>query len=122
MEENTENRHAQWIFPNVSRITEATKRKMMAEAMRAVLKTLMETHTYDFANVIRRQTKGGAIGMELTGIVAQIFKEFTKKLQNINIQLKLHERYVDDTNLVTKQTEVGVRYNGQQLNKQRSKT
>ena len=33
----------------------------------------METHTYEFANIIRRQTKGGAIGMEMIGFVAQIF-------------------------------------------------
>ena len=55
---------------------------MVVEVMRAVLKVLMETHTYEFANAIRRQTRGGAIGMGLTGVVAQIFivwwnREFT---------------------------------------------
>ena len=46
---------------------------MLVEAMRTVLKVLMETLTYEFANAIRRQRRGGAIGMELTGFVAQIF-------------------------------------------------
>jgi hypothetical protein len=120
MEENAEKRHAPWIFPDMTRVTDVTRRKMIVEAMRVVLKTLMETHTYNFANVTRRQTRGGAIGMELTGIIAQIFmvwwdREFTKKLQDLNIELKIHERYVDDTNLVTRQTDVGVRFDGQQL-------
>ena len=120
IQENEEIRHAPWIFPDLSTTNGQTKRKMVIEAIRAVLKMLMETHTYEFANEIRRQCKGGAIGMELTGVLAQIFmvwwdKEFKKKLQDINIQLRLHERYVDDTNLVSEQTEVGARYNGQQL-------
>ena len=53
--------------------------------------------------------------MELTGVVAQIFmlwwdRQFIIKLREVNIQLKLHERYVDDTNLVGKRTEEGARY------------
>ena len=91
---------------------------MIVEAIRVVLKVLMETHTYEFANEIRRQRKGGAIGMELTGVVAQIFmvwwdKEFIRKRQEVDIRLKLHERYVDDTNLAGKQTEIGARYDGE---------
>ena len=72
-QKNDENRHAPWIFPDVSSINSTRKRKMLVEAMRTVLKVLMETLTYEFANAIRRQRRGGAIGMELTGFVAQIF-------------------------------------------------
>ena len=55
--------------------------------------------------------------MELTGVVAQIFmvwwdRQFINKLEQINIRLKLHERYVDDTNMATKRTEQGARYDG----------
>ena len=58
--------------------------------------------------------------MEITGVVAQIFmvwwdREFKRKLQELNIQLNLHERYVDDTNLVGRQTAVGARYDGEQI-------
>ena len=117
-EENEEKRHAPWIFPDISSANRETRRRMMVEAIRVVLKVLMETHTYEFANEIRRQRKGGAIGMELTGVVAQIFmvwwdKEFIRKLQEVDIRLKLHERYVDDTNLAGKQTEIGARYDGE---------
>ena len=113
--ENKVQRHGPWRFPNASRIDATMRRKMLVEAVRIVLRRLLETHTYDFAGEIRRQKEGGAIGMELTGVVAQIFmvwwdKQLTTKLEEVNIRLKLHERYVDDTNMATKQTPVGGRY------------
>ena len=37
-------------------------------------------------------------------------RALTRKLEEVNIHLNLHERYVDDTNLATKETEVGARY------------
>ena len=55
--------------------------------------------------------------MELTGVVAQIFmvwwdKQLINKLREIDIDLRLHERYVDDTNVAMEQTQVGARYDG----------
>ena len=96
------------------------RRKMLVEAVRVVLHELLETHTYDFAGEIRRQEEGGAIGMEITGVVAQIFmvwwdRQLVRKLNEVNIQLNLHERYVDDTNAVTKQTPRGARYDGERI-------
>ena len=90
------------------------------EAVCVVLTQLLETNTYDFAGEIRRQKEGGAIGMEITGVVAQIFmvwwdRQLRQKLDEVNIQLNLHERYVDDTNVVTKQTPIGARYDGEQI-------
>ena len=115
-----EDRHKPWIFPNLSNVSMELQRRMFVEATRVVLKALLETHTYEFAGTLRRQVKGGAIGMELTGVVAQVFmlwwdRQFTEKLETIDIKLKLHERYVDDTNLVTKHTEKGARYDGTNL-------
>ena len=66
-ENNKERRHAPWIFPDVSELDEAMKRKMVVEALRIVMKVLLTTHTYEFAEEIRVQKKGGPIGMELTG-------------------------------------------------------
>ena len=99
-EEDREKRHRPWIFPDVSGIDTVTRRKMLVEAVRIVLRKLLETHTYDFAGEIRRQRAGGAIGMELTGVIAQVFmvwwdRQLTTKLEEVNIHFKLHERYVD---------------------------
>ena len=64
-------RYRPWIFPDISGIDATTRRKMLVEAARVVLHEVLETHTYDFAGEIRRQKEGGAIGMEITGVVAQ---------------------------------------------------
>ena len=58
--------------------------------------------------------------MELTGVVAQVFlvwwdQELKKRLAEINFQLRMHQRYVDDTNVAAKQTEVGARYEGEKI-------
>ena len=71
--EKKEDRHKPWIFPDLTEVNTETKRKMLVEAIRVVLKDLLKTHVYEFAGEIRRQKKGGPIGMELTGVVAQIF-------------------------------------------------
>ena len=118
--EKKEERHKPWKFPNISNTDGNTKRNMLTEALRVVLKILLETHTYDFAGEVRRQRKGGAIGMEVTGVIAQIFmvwwdKELRRRLEAVNLQVRLYERYVDDTNMVVARTEVGTRYDGEQL-------
>ncbi len=92
----------------------------MAEALRIVLTELLTTHTYEFAGCLKRQCKGGPIGMELTGVVAQVFmvwwdQELKKRLADINFQLRMHQRYIDDTNVAAKQTEVGPRYDGEKM-------
>ena len=117
-EENKEKRHAHWIFPDVSRTDEGTKRRMLVEALRIVLKKLLKTHAYEFAEQIRVQRRGGPIGMELTGVVAQIFmvwwdRQLREKLQAVEFKLKMHERYIDDSNVVARQMAVGARYNGE---------
>ena len=50
-----------------------TKRKLVTEALRIVLMTVLQTHTYEFAGQLKLQKEGGPIGMELTGVVAQVF-------------------------------------------------
>ena len=84
------------------------------------MKALLETHVYEFANELKRQRKGGAIGMEITGVVAQIFmvwwdRQLQNRLDEVDFKLKMHERYVDDSNVVARQMEVGARYDGERI-------
>ena len=58
--------------------------------------------------------------MELTGVIAQVFmvwwdRELRQRLDGISLLPKMHQRYVDDTNLAAMETEVGARYDGEQL-------
>ena len=46
---------------------------MFTEAMRVVLSFIMENHLYTFDGQIKLQSKGGPIGLQLTGVFAQLF-------------------------------------------------
>ena len=46
---------------------------MIAKALEAGINVVMRTHVYKFAGETRAQTKGGAIGLELTGEIAGVF-------------------------------------------------
>ena len=95
MVENEEERYRPWVFPDISEVNDATKRKLVVEALRIVLLTILQSHTYEFAGILKRQKEGGPIGMELTGVIAQVFlvwwdREFRRRLDQINIRLKMH--------------------------------
>ena len=65
----------------------------------------MKNHIYKVNGIIKKQSKGGPIGLELTGDIAQIYmcwwdRQFRTKLAESNIILLLYKRYVDDINLI----------------------
>ena len=67
-----------------------TKNTLLTEALRVALKVVMKNHVYLFENEIRKQSKGGAIGLRLTGILAQIFmmwwdREFSRRLLQVGV-------------------------------------
>ena len=115
-----EERYRPWDFPDLSRIGEIDEKKLMTEAIRILLHVIMETHTYVFDGTTRRQTKGGPIGMEITGVIAQIFmvwwdRKVKEICRNKRIDIILYERYVDDINIVIKKSEPEVRFDGEDL-------
>ena len=76
----------------------------MRESLKVVLTIIMKNHAYNFNNEIRKQKEGGAIGMDLTGNVANIFmswwdKELIKRMSALGIKPFLYKRYVDDINM-----------------------
>ena len=46
---------------------------MFTEAMKIALLFIMQNHLYTFDNEIKLQSEGGPIGLELTGVLAQLF-------------------------------------------------
>ena len=59
--------------------------------------------------------KGGSIGMNLTGVLVQIFmicwnREFAKRLQEVGIVWRMTGKYVEDINIITPATTPGLRY------------
>ena len=78
---------------------------MVAKALEAGINVVMRTHVYKFAGETRAQTKGGAIGLELTGEIAGVFmawwdREMRKKMQDESVKVVVYKRYVDDINMI----------------------
>ena len=53
----------------------------------------MNNHTYRFGNQIRKQSKGGPIGLDLTGAIAQIYmiwwaEELKSRLSSLLIEIE----------------------------------
>ena len=66
------------------------QRVMVNESLKVALTIIMKNHVYNFNNEMRKQNEGGAIGMDLTGTIANIFmtwwdKELLKKLNALGI-------------------------------------
>ena len=88
---------------------------MLREAPRVMLTAIMKSHVYTFDDKIRKQTKGGPIGLKLTGVLAQLFmiwwdKEFATRLDEMSIMVRKNKRYVNDINLAVQPTPPGMRY------------
>ena len=78
---------------------EVATRGMLTEARRVVLIFIMKNYVYKFDGTVRKQAKGGTIGLELTGVLAQIFmvwwdRDFKTRVERLVIPLYMYKRYV----------------------------
>ena len=88
---------------------------MFKEALRIGLGIVMRNHVYRFDNCIRQQQKGGPIGLELTGNIAQVFmiwwdQQLKLRLGNLGLLVAMYKRYVDDINIAAREVPLGTRY------------
>ena len=91
------------------------QREMLTEALKTGLTLVMTNHVYEFDGVIRRQSEGGPIGLELTGNVAQVFmiwwdRSFADRMYVLGLEETLCKRYVDDVNHALRELPLGTRY------------
>ena len=119
VEDRKEKRFASWKNPD-KMPDDTSKRKMLKEALKIALKVVMESHVYIFDNDIQLQRKGGPIGLDLTGTLAQIFmllwdRELRTKFKDLEIECSMYKRYVDDINMVISATPPGMRYKDKKL-------
>ena len=73
-----------------------------------------------FNNEVRKQEEGGAIGLNLTGTLAQVFmiwwdREVRRRLASVGINVRLYLRYIDDINIVIEVPKRGARYKSGRL-------
>jgi hypothetical protein len=102
--------------PPVREPNSIEKKKMLAMVICQSASFVMTNHVYSTEDVIRKQSKGGAIGLRMTGEIARIVMlEFDSilraRLAALGIEEWTYGRYVDDTNTVVTVLPVGTRYN-----------
>ena len=103
-DQNKDKRHEPWIFPQVEP-DPGKVRQMFCHAIETMIIQVMSLHDFQFNGKIYRQVEGGATGIDLTGVIAEIYmnywdKELLKLLRaNLLIPL-LYTRYKDDINVI----------------------
>merc|ERR1719154_53824 len=81
---------------------------------------MFKNHVYQFEGQIRIQRRGGAIGGELTQVVARVVMDkwmemFKEKMIQNNTKIYLGKKYVDDVNLILGTLKAGTKWNGDSL-------
>ena len=81
---------------------------------------VMENHFYTYDNVIRKQAKGGAIGLKLTEKLGRLLmkrhdKKYKQLLRKLDIQEEIFDRYVDEETEGLAAIDPGVRFEGGKL-------
>ena len=109
-----EKRRKNWADPEQPP-DESQKRELIIRALHIAIKFVMNNHTYTFGNQIRKQAKGGPIGLDITGAIAQIYmiwwaEELKSRLSRLLIEIEAKKCYVDDINIAMPPTEPSLRY------------
>ena len=91
-----------WRFKQVP--DEVTIRLLFCIAIECMIKVTMALHDFQFNGTVYRQRSGGSIGLDLTGIISDVYmcfwdKELLKKCEEQTIDIQLYRRYKDDVNL-----------------------
>jgi hypothetical protein len=91
------------------------KQKMLALVISHGVLKVMSNHTYTVGDDHFLQSRGGAIGAELTGAVSRPFmwrwdNLYLDKVREAGMKMKVYERYVDDSNQIAETPPIGARY------------
>jgi hypothetical protein len=102
--------------PPVREPNDVEKKKMLAMVICQSASFVMKNHVYSTEDILRKQSKGGAIGLRMTGEIARIVMiEYDSilraRLAELGIEEWTYGRYVDDTNSVVSVLPRGTRYN-----------
>ena len=118
MGNDTEN-DSQWRFPKI-KLTEKDKRLLLATVIQMVVKTIFQTHVYQFGGKVYHQKQGGPIGLRATGAISRIVMgdwdlRLKEALTKVNVKVDEAGRYVDDIRLWLKAIKLGWRWDGKNL-------
>ena len=101
---HAEDRFNPWIFDEVTPDEDTIKHMFSITIGIMVIETITN-HGYQYNSKIFKQEEGGAIGLELVGVVAKIYmcwwdKQLLQHAAVETLKLELYKRYEDDCNVV----------------------
>ena len=79
---------------------------LLGLALESLIVACMENHIYQFNGHYRIQKRGGPTGLDLTGLVADVFmlwwdRQFVNILEKLKISLDIYGRFKDDCNILS---------------------
>ena len=100
-----------WVFQSQDP-TPGEVKKLIALLVKHMMKLAFKGHVYKFGDKIFLQTKGGPIGLRLSGSVARLillwFDKQLIKIAKLNqIKVHLYKRYIDDVEGVLSKIKIG---------------
>ena len=100
-----------WSYEGCEEPDEGDTRRMWCEAIEILVKQTMKNHCFKFKGQLYRQESGGSIGLDLTGVIAEIYMSWWDSqllvlLREERIYALFYTRYVDDSNMIL-DTEIG---------------
>lgn len=125
-EDSKTKRYAPYVMPDTTTFSDEEQRRLICTALKIALTFVMKNHVYIFDNELRRQKEGGAIGLELTGLLARIYmiwwdEQFLQKCADNQIVPVIYKRSVDDINTLLKSIGPGKIYDGTEVISNREK-
>ena len=104
-----EERFKSWKFRKVKPCRDII-RIMFCEAIRILIRETISNHAFQFNGNIFKQETGGAIGLELVGVIANIYmcwwdRQLIQLMNDQKLKPKIYKRYVDDINLIVEDME-----------------
>ena len=95
-------RQQAWQFPRYAPNTDVI-RIMFCDAIGCMIKRTMKLHDFSFDGKTFRQRNGGAIGMDLTGVLADVYmcewdKALIRRVNETEMACLMYKRYKDDIN------------------------
>merc|ERR1712055_275076 len=93
---------------------------MFGILLKSSILMVMNDHFYSFNNIIRKQSKGGAIGNSLTEKLGKLLmkrfgKKFRATLRKLEVEVELVRSYVDDVTEIAKALDPGVRFDVEKM-------
>ena len=101
---NEEQRFKPWVWGPKEPDGDDEKR-MVSIAIGIMVTQTITNHAYQHNNQIYKQEEGGAIGLELVGVIANIYmcwwdQQLLRRVEAENIRIEVYKRYVDDCNII----------------------